>query len=200
MTKQQKQRKAVALDVIAQIKASTYSAIQGVYTDHEALSNGNVGAELQQVIKKEVTAQQPCEVCALGACFISTVRLYNDFKLTNKVISPYDDGIRSTALKRKVATIFGRREMTVIESCFENGAMSLNKTDSGDFNQTDENGDTSILSRFLGNLLDDERLTFLMEVVLANPRTPLTVQIVKDTLLSFFIEGRYKTERQALGL
>lgn len=194
MTKTQKQRLAVAKDVIAQLKLQKFTAKEGVYVDHAAISPANYGAELQTVLRKELTAQKPCEVCAMGACFISSVRLYDEFKLTGKTMEW--GNLDQVAIKSKVAKLFTRREMRVIESSFENEGAFIKLY--GERDEWDNN--SGGYQEFLSNLEPTERLIFLMEVVLANPRQQVTLRVAKDTLLSFFLQGRYKAERQKIGL
>jgi len=54
-----------------------------------------------------------CTVCALGACLLSYVRLYNDVKIWE-----LRRGILST-LNNTVKKIFGMKQMQLIESAFE---------------------------------------------------------------------------------
>lgn len=204
MTKKQKQRAAVAKDVIAQLKAETMIAQAGVYVSGNVLTVAKIGDDLQSLIKEEVTTAAPCEVCAMGACFISAVRLYDKFTVDRQV---YNDGdVPSAKLKRKVAEIFTRREMSVIESCFERRDTWLHaKKDILEFNGVQEKSayayssareDAPIIRQFLSGLVDNDRLIFLMEVVLANPTEQVTMRVVKNTLLRFFIEGKYPNDRK----
>jgi len=200
MTKQQKQRLAVARDVIAQTRLDTYKVTPGIYVEHDEVKERNIGSELQTILKKGLSSEQPCEVCAMGACFISTIRLYDDFKLRD---NSFQWGqIDPSKLKAKVSQIFTRREMGVLESCFEqSGGWLKTKADRAAFGGGDDSDtDGKVFREFLNDLSPDARLIFLMEVVIENPKQQVTVQIVKDTFLRFLLAGRYAENRAQLGL
>lgn len=66
-------RVAIAKDVIAALKSRQVAASSGVWVDLKKTPNWDVGTELQPVFQ-----QATCEACALGACFVSAVKLGNN--------------------------------------------------------------------------------------------------------------------------
>src|SRR5216684_1681623 len=116
-----RQRRAIARDVIAQIKARHYSAESMVYVGWELVNiieDAPPDANLQTLLKKKITKNNPCRVCGLGACFISAVRLYNDAPASILQQSGYSY-FSTKKLRRKLDQFFTRREQGLIEASFE---------------------------------------------------------------------------------
>jgi hypothetical protein len=120
-----KQRAAIAVDVIKQINGHIYQARQMVYVRHDgmedALATNRLGViELQTLVKKKVTKKQPCGVCALGAAFISGVRLFDNFKVEDT-----DDLHDNKKQRRLLTRYFTKSEIELIEACFEENAKFI---------------------------------------------------------------------------
>lgn len=118
-------RVAIAKDVIAALQSLQVRARSGVWVDlKKAPANWDAGIELQPVFK-----QTNCEACALGACFVSAVKLGNNCKLTEDAkydgfeFSPPagDWGKDTTGMWTVLKRYFTERQLALIEFAFENG-------------------------------------------------------------------------------
>lgn len=105
-------RVAIARDVIKRIQAEKLRVRQGAYVS-EAIKT-----ELEPTL---ASLEQNCEVCGLGACLLSYARLYNKFPLEEVVnVLKYDGGLdRSIWVEPRLRVVFGRKQMDLIESAFE---------------------------------------------------------------------------------
>ena len=72
-------RRAIARDAIDQIRLQRFVAESGTYLFTPDLG-GQVGRDLREVLLEQ---DRYCEVCGLGACFASMIRLENDLVLSN---------------------------------------------------------------------------------------------------------------------
>lgn len=158
-------RKAIALDVIAWIKAQKFVAVTGTYLQADVIADADAGEELQKVLKK-ATKRKPCHVCVLGAIFASCVLKFDQFKLTE--YNHDGDEINSRAMHQKLVGFFNRSELGVIESSFERSSGFI-RTDTGDY-------DTAVgvqfeqamkYRDFLGFMDSEDRLLWLMNAVVA---------------------------------
>jgi hypothetical protein len=108
MSKKQ-QRLAIAKDVLAQLRAKKYQARPGTYADSEVMNvidaNTYGNFDLQQCL---LSKNPECEVCALGASFVSLSRL------GDKV-----DWSLSQAPHSSLDPIFGKKQVQLIEAAFE---------------------------------------------------------------------------------
>lgn len=113
---------AIAKDVIAQLKAKKpkIKVYEGVYFVASLKKPfAEVGDDLQEAASKIVS----CEVCALGAVFLSKARLYNDCPMSiadgwhgddGKCLSFNDDDMRLN-----LDSLFSNRQLRSIEAAFE---------------------------------------------------------------------------------
>jgi hypothetical protein len=73
-----------------------------------------------------VSKGKDCTVCALGACFLSHVKLYNKFKIDDNLTGgPSGDGhayVHSDDMFELLHKSLGVKNMVLIESAFECGA------------------------------------------------------------------------------
>lgn len=171
ITKRQKAKIAIAADVIAQIKTRRYVAETGLYIGNLDIE-GETG-DLQKVIKKQVTRRNPCNVCALGSAFLSTVRLFDKFQLNEKTV---DDGtVDYEAMRRKLQQFFTRVELGVIEASFEVSSAHLSfeaPTDASTALFDEFESRSSIYRDFLWNMDDEERLLWIMQAVIEQDGKP----------------------------
>lgn len=108
---------AIAKDVIAQIKCHKYTPESGTYVSgaDDSIPTDAIGCkQLQPFLKKK---DLQCEVCAIGATFLSSVRLFNDF-----VVPKYWD---DSDMKNKLGEYFSPLELRALEASFENWGDSL---------------------------------------------------------------------------
>lgn len=117
-------RVAIAKDVIAALQSRQVYARSGVWVDLQKAPNWDVGVELQPVFQ-----QANCDACALGACFVSAVKLGNNCKLTEdakydgfQFSTPNGDwGSDTTGMWSVLKRYFTERQLALIEFAFENG-------------------------------------------------------------------------------
>jgi hypothetical protein len=112
---------AVAKDVLKSlryIKAKQgYRYVRGSRSAVKLAQNGADSKKTAQELKKT------CNVCALGACLLSTVTLYNKFDFneslrvdrTGKTILDTD----SDRVVKRLSSVFSREQMALIEMAFE---------------------------------------------------------------------------------
>lgn len=118
MTKAQ-MRVAVAKDVIAQVKIHNMTGQRGVYLKKRILHR-HVGLDLQDVIRDE----PKCTVCAIGGAFISTVRLFDEFKVESFHVAR-NWTIDDSEMRKRLAGIFEFKQLGLIESAFEGHLVGL---------------------------------------------------------------------------
>jgi len=136
LTKAQ-QRVAIAKDVIAALKAQRLFARTGTWARigrdcPVSLEKLSVGTELQGVFNQPNVS---CDACALGACFVSAVKLGNDCKLTADARDngefnfylPSDGGGDQTGMSRTLSRYFDEEQLSLIECAFEVGEGALGK-------------------------------------------------------------------------
>lgn len=141
---------AIAQDVINSLKRGQLTAANGTWVrvDDCLLTDTEAGTELQSLFKKkEVT----CDVCALGACFVSAVKLGNNCKLTEdakqldgfEFYDKHENGwADDTGMWKVLSRYFVRSQMALIETAFEMGQ--------GYYGNTGDIGDTAIGVNILG--------------------------------------------------
>jgi hypothetical protein len=156
MNQKQKKKVAIAKDVIAQVKQHKYIPATGTYVGGYGGNRIVVAVgDLQKAIRN-VSKKNPCEVCALGSAFLSTVRLYDRYTQSPQ-------GLRYPQMRRKLREFFSSRELGAIEASFEDSISYLRvRRDSIDW--------TTLYGyrAFLAKLSDMERLIFLMQVIIDN--------------------------------
>ncbi len=117
MTKKHREKVvAVAKDVLKQIPKLNVTT--GIYLTlaPNVLQEEDEGKELQPLLPKLLNKKtKPCKVCALGACFISHVGLFDKFKLP--MYSSTE--ITSEDFRPELRKYFGPRQLALIESAFE---------------------------------------------------------------------------------
>lgn len=193
MTKHKvRQRKAIAQDVIAQIKARRYTAESMVYVGSDLTStidDAAPDANLQTLLKKEITKAKPCRVCGLGACFISAVRLYNDAPVSTLHSDTNCGSFPTKKLRRTLLRFFTLREQGLIEASFETDDRFIGaEKDEADCTTTELNtrAELNAASGYksaLDSLDDENRLIFLMGAVFNLADKRLTLAGLREQLI-----------------
>ncbi len=159
ITEKQKQKIAIVRDALKQIEAEKFQPTARVYADLPSLYKAEVGTELQDHLKKRVTHKSPCEVCAIGAMFLSAIRLHDRFKITQEI---KDNGeVSAIAMKKNLGKFFSSDELKILESSFEIYAAVLSEDLQDQFLNAYD------YRYFLTQLDDRERLIWLLESVIA---------------------------------
>jgi hypothetical protein len=114
----------VAKDVIAQLNAKELSARSGCYINanipHQAYYNadgtskGDFGERDFREVLEETGAR--CDVCALGAMFVTTVKIRNEITTDKGRFSRGED------MHKYLADVFSKDQLRLIESAFEREA------------------------------------------------------------------------------
>ena len=97
-----KKRIAIAEDILLQIKKEKYVATPGTYIYGEGMNWDASPKVLQEFLLKG----PECQVCGIGAAFLSLARLGNKISL-------------NLDFKETIAEVFGVDEMYLIENLFE---------------------------------------------------------------------------------
>jgi len=118
-------RLAIAHDVLAQLDQHKLTVEAGTFFDLRLSSIDLIkgGENLQKVLQE---AQKPsCNVCALGALFVSMVGIHNEFYLdkgTYSKHSVYEElNVRIVPALPYLAQFFSRAQLRMIEIAFERG-------------------------------------------------------------------------------
>lgn len=104
----------IARDVLLQLKSNRFLASPGTYCQ---ISN-DLHVLDQGVSFKEVFTQKQsikCNVCALGAMFVSLINIQNEYSVGKMTHYGIDF--------RRLREVFGSRSMSLIESAFETTPM-----------------------------------------------------------------------------
>lgn len=113
---QKKQRKAIAIDVLAQMAAGMYIP-EHSYGDDALwlpINSSPPDARAKDVV---LGLTKPCEICAAGALFVSALRLYNG-STTGEIRSEEMEQVAQTIWK-KLGDYFPPAQIGLIEAAFE---------------------------------------------------------------------------------
>lgn len=206
-----KKRRAIANDVIAQIKARVFIATKGTYVTHdtymghghggESIEESNVTGELQKFVKARVNKANPCQVCALGSAFLSAVRLFDNFPVRKGHWG-------QDKMRRKLREFFTNRELGVIEASFERASIFIGKgyeTDGADTPPWVNAGrvewdQAKSYQSFLMNVDATDRLLFLMKAVANLAAERVTLKgLITQALIALATEATYADARQSIG-
>lgn len=130
-------RIAIAKDVISSLKI--LNVVEGSFIE-EHNSWGDISYDdrvlklkgISKLKDSRIQAQQlkeSCEVCALGACFLSSVKLNNKFKFKFSRQDPGSFSIQIKPLFEKLKQYFTVEQIFMIENSFEMGAGFLSDWD-----------------------------------------------------------------------
>lgn len=115
----------VARDVLAHLHV--YRPIRGKYIAGYLPRIENADADMSEYLSD---FESRCEVCALGACLLSKVRLYDNVPVKAVIWTNYGNrdyeivDVSGTAVKNNLDDVFSRLQQSMIESAFENRVMS----------------------------------------------------------------------------
>lgn len=194
MNKQQRRKcVAVAQDVVAHL--NLLNVARGTYCEGNMPSPSNTDDFVTYDGNDQASLyidgmSKNCRVCAVGACFLSYIRVYNKVPL-NQFIGIYGTSIDSgesfsleyTDMARILHDIFSSPQLQLIEAAFEQSAINdncvannENDYDTGDTFYYDHDEDTKVTleemnaAEKFGNKYDvaDERLKAIMKNIVAN--------------------------------
>lgn len=163
-------RIAVAKDVIAAIKTGFYRAYSGVYFRIDNLKKdiNNPSPSLQSVFKNLKQKGAVCEVCGIGACFTSLVRVGNkaatDTFLSVGIVENYDS-INDNDMRDLLRRVFSPSQLSLIESAFEESnfadakdteTRSMEKEKAIEFGKQYPEDDESRLIAIMGNIIKNK--------------------------------------------
>lgn len=113
-------RVVIAKDALAQLRLNKWSARMGLYVQ---FGNGiNVANKENAQLCKILPKGGKCEVCARGALFLSAVRKFNDFKVSQLELAYEQDEVRdigSYEFRKYELGFFTRAQIKLIEAAFE---------------------------------------------------------------------------------
>jgi hypothetical protein len=127
---------AIAKDVLAQLKSKKIKFKIDTGYVHGTVELARSPVSMDKPLQEQIDAIQPeCEVCALGGCFLSYIRLYNHVPtedLLDEQWSGWDHEKHQSKptthlsvfadedlLLDKLENIFSKLQMALIELCFE---------------------------------------------------------------------------------
>ena len=117
------QRVAIAKDAIKQIKAEKFIAEAGTYLAIEDELGCKTGDELQKTLNKRKNKGAVCKVCGIGAAFISTVRLFDNYKIKEAELDGWDSSttllVEHTDMRTLLKEYFSPSQLSLIECAFE---------------------------------------------------------------------------------
>lgn len=162
-TKQRK-RVMIAKDVLAQLAANRFIAAQGTWigTLDDAIMYGDKDNDVQKI----VCEQNQCEVCGIGAVFVSTVEFANRLKAGELNIHGESGDFGGYA--EYLTQWFSMEQLRLIELAFESGSGGCRTSE-----KTSEKNAVKFFD-FLDlefNKFDadaDERMRLIMENIIAN--------------------------------
>lgn len=133
----QNKRVAIAKDALLQLKAGIYHPKAGNGyvpalddVDFESIANGceiltgesAEKVELKSYLDKLVNNKKPCEVCAKGALFLSSIRKFNNFSIQDAADNNGDISYKASEIAED---IFGVNNAKLIEAYFESDSGYL---------------------------------------------------------------------------
>lgn len=121
---------AVAQDVLDHLKL--LNVARGTYC--EGKFPDGVRDSKEQAKKYIDVISKDCKVCAIGACFLSYVRLYNNVTL-GQLVGGYDTikddffDVEYYNIDHELAKVFSQRQLCLIETAFECGYIHFRVDD-----------------------------------------------------------------------
>jgi hypothetical protein len=168
-------RIAIAKDAISQLKKEKFLAVESCYISFEgddameaayekAITKAEDETEFRDVLKKV----PQCEVCARGALFVSSVRLFNNFNVGAMKKCEAEEGNNSPgydSIKKIEKRFFSVNQIGLIELAFE-GDEYVSK-EASDANNYDN--ESSHAFRFFGFYQDaTDRMIAIMQNIIDN--------------------------------
>lgn len=162
-------RVVIAKDVLLQLKKKKFIPLTGNYCLISKLSK-NVRDEDQ--LQQELKQNNTCTVCALGACFASSVLKYNDFCVADVDLPDSTDEEVPTVAGSNVANhlrkYFTRKQLGLIEYYFERGMVTPVATEYFNFRAPQYLHDFDISDSRFGRMDDRKRMTLIMKNIIKN--------------------------------
>lgn len=167
--KKSEMRVAIAKDVIKQLNAEAYEAKCGGYVEFD--ESMPVVGSVQKFVKKKT-----CTVCALGACFVSAVRKYNELNFEDLTDSYLEGGELGGEIKGHLARYFSDKQMALIETAFETSAYFAERGGKYLISEKEtakavEFGASYTSDNRLKAIMNDNRLKAIMKNVIKNDGT-----------------------------
>lgn len=117
---------AVAQDVLKQLDVRKLVATPGTYVEwpegvRDEKTDWSLPAsaqELQKIVLEFLTPTKPCEVCAIGAAFVSYIGLFDGIQGSKKAGDALEYH-RDVDPRHEMLAIFGEQRMRMMEAVFE---------------------------------------------------------------------------------
>ncbi len=123
MTKQEKAdlRVKVAKDVLESLSTLRVGTGEFAVLHSAELTSTILKKKDSKKIAKEL--KKHCDVCALGACLLSTVALTNDFNFSKSIIDSDEEymAVGGPELVKRLLKVFSKEQILLIENAFETG-------------------------------------------------------------------------------
>jgi hypothetical protein len=103
---------AIARDVLEQLRLKRYRATCGGYVSLDDIAYDHLEESFKDFFK---TKKVNCDVCALGAAFVSLVNIKNECSV--------EDVLNNGMDRERLESVFGCDNMNLMESAFEEGPM-----------------------------------------------------------------------------
>lgn len=117
------QRVSVAKDVLKQVNDKFYRPTSGTYLEVRNLRKDlPVVPKLDKMFSALGTVGAKCEVCGIGGCFVSLIRLGNNAEtslLTKTEEVRNFDTVDSYDMRRMLGKVFSSSQLSLIECAFE---------------------------------------------------------------------------------
>lgn len=134
------QRVAIAKDTLEQIKQKFYRPMKDTYLELDFSDNTNemrgeqVPVKLDELFRKLKEERSKCEVCGIGACFVSLVNL-GDEVITKKAFESEVvedmDSVDDDFMRKKLRKVFTSNQLALIECAFEKDFTFDDKSKAG---------------------------------------------------------------------
>lgn len=190
---------SVAKDVIKSLNEykavlTSNSFVEADADSYEEDRNGNPRNVISKLVNKfkedsKTTARRlkkHCEVCALGACFLSLVALTNEY--TFELDGEYNTEVPVKDLFKKLRVCFSKKQMFLIESAFELGEGYTNERAGNAFATKEEY--TKWASEYSNALIFGKayvdvqhRLRAIMENIISNEGIFVPQQLPEDAYI-----------------
>jgi hypothetical protein len=165
----------VAEDVIAQVIAEVYYIRPGAYLDN---FNSAI-TDIDQPFQAQATEVESCNVCAIGATFLSCARLGNEASLKD-VYREMGTGMIDVASR-----VFTPREMRAMETILENADYSHYSTRKPDWDEEEEEEDVSMFSNEELDAFKDYKHSIIPNYLKVNrEHTNLLILLMMENVIS----------------
>lgn len=118
MTNKQRERSvAIAKDVLKQIKHLRIVRDRYMVFPDGLFDYTDIGRDMQSMLPRLFRYRKKCRVCALGACMLSHVKLYDKFNL------PGAAAVWDHSFRDNLVSAMGERNTCLIETAFEKASI-----------------------------------------------------------------------------